>query len=331
MSIESFDAPYPQDNRSEGDDSPVDLGYDPRIKNLSYSSLLTAHTCPRKYELDKKQSTSEDNETLDDKITFDFGHVVGHGIQLIMEDKSLDEVMWEMFLGWKTELWSTNPKQSKSFAHAFYAVQKFSAMRDQGYLQDYELVIYNDKPACELSFIVSLPNQFKLRGFVDAVLRHKYTGKIVVLECKTSSATRLNPAMYKNSAQAIGYSIVLDTIFPTLSSYEVLYLIYTTKDLQFEQYEFNKSYVQRARWIRELILDCDTLLMYEENDLFPMHGESCYDFFRECKYMNLCQMSTDRLTTPLTQKGYQEMLTKESEYQISVTLEDLITKQLEKA
>jgi hypothetical protein len=303
---------------------------DPRLYNLSYSSLLTAHSCPRKFELERKNSVTESSESLDESITFSYGHVVGLGIQLALENHPLEEIIWKCFLTWKPELFAENSKQNKSFASAIYAVEKFIALRASGYLQDYSLVIYNDKPACELSFLITLPNGYKYRGFVDAVLRHNLTGEVVVLECKTSSATSVNPATYKNSAQAIGYSIVLDAIFPELSSYRVLYLVYSSKQLQYEQFNFPKSYLQRARWIRELVLDTEILSLYNANDLYPMRGESCFSFMRECKYLGLCQMSTDKLVSPITQEEIEKMEIKNEEYQIKITLDDLINSQLSK-
>src|SRR4051812_19339473 len=74
---------------------------DPRLLNLSYSSLLTAHSCPRKFQLDKLGSISEVPESLSESITFSYGHVVGLGIQMALERKDLEDILWEMSLQWK--------------------------------------------------------------------------------------------------------------------------------------------------------------------------------------------------------------------------------------
>jgi hypothetical protein len=161
---------------------------------------------------------------------------------------------------------------------------------------------------------------------VDAVLRHKETGKVLVLECKTTGSTTINPATYKNSAQAIGYSIVLDSIFPELSSYDVLYLVYETKTGSYEPIQFHKTYLQRALWIRELLLDIETIKMYEQAEVYPMRGESCYSFFRECEYFNTCTLSTQYLTKPCTEQEEDKI-----EYQVELSLNDLLTTQLQKA
>jgi hypothetical protein len=204
-------------------------------------------------------------------------------------------------------------------------------MKASGYLQDWELVYHEGKPACELSFIITFPDGYVYRGFVDAVLRNKVTGKVMVLEIKTSSAAFISAAQYKNSAQAIGYSIVLDTLFPSLSSYEVLYLIYKTKALEYEQMPFVKSYVQRARWIKELLLDIESISKYAAENLFPMHGESCNDWYRDCEYLDLCTLDNSYLITPPSLEDLQRIAEDNAKYQIKLTLSDLLESQLSKS
>lgn len=305
---------------------------DIRLQQLSYSSILTKHSCPRKFQLYRLNVTSDKiMEDYEGSVTFAFGHVVGLGIQNVFEGKSMEQIIWESFLMWEPDLLADNPKQNKSFWLAVAAVQKFHHLyHTAGYLNDWELVYYEGKPAVELGFIIHLPGGFKYRGFVDAVLRNKITGAIRVLECKTTSA-RLHPAQYKNSAQAIGYSIVLDHLFPELSSYDVLYLVYKTKELEYEQLEFHKSYLLRALWLQELLLEVEEIKRYEDIGVYPMHGESCYNFYRECDYLNLCTLSTERLTEPLDEETIVAIHAEnDSRYQIQVTFEDLVKTQLGK-
>lgn len=298
---------------------------DYRIRQLSYSSLLTLHSCPRKFQLNRLRTTHRAEEDLKSTITFAYGHVVGEAIQLAFTDASEDEIIWKMFLGWHTDLLAVDTKGNKSFWEAITALKKFLALRQQGFLQEYELVYYQDIPACELSFLINLPGSFRLRGFVDAVLRHKITGKIIVLEVKTTAAASLNPAVYKNSAQAIGYSIVLDHIFPELSSYEVLYLVYTTKDREFNPIPFTKTYLQRALWIQELLMDVEIIEKYAAASVYPMRGESCFSFFRECEYFQTCTLSTEYLTRPCTPAEEDK-----TQYQITIGLVDLLDTQMKK-
>jgi hypothetical protein len=303
---------------------------DKRILNLSYSSLLTLHECPRKFQLYRLNSKGEVTEDWNQSLTFAYGHCVGKGVQDIFENKTLEQIMWEAFINWEADLLHENPKQNKSFWGALQAIRQLYSARQSGFLEDYELVYWQDKPACELSFLIRLPTGFVYRGFVDAVLRHRVTGKVVVLECKSTSAAKVNPAEYKNSAQAIGYSIVLDAIFPDLSSYEVLYLVYQTKSTEWTTIPFQKSYFQRALWIRELLLDVEVISLYEKSQIYPMRGESCYSFFRECEYLQHCTLSTTHLVDALTPAISQKIDDELSKFQIQITIDDLIRAQLSK-
>jgi len=299
---------------------------DYRIRQLSYSSILTLHQCPRKFQLNRLRSTFRTEESIKSTITFAFGHIVGEGIQLALEGKSEDEVIFKMFLGWHTDLANVDEKSYKSFWYAVIAIQRFFSIKKAGFLDEYDLVYIDNIPACELSFVINFPDGFRLRGFVDAVLRHKVTGEILVLECKTTNSANLNSATYKNSSQAIGYSVVLDHLFPDLSSYKVLYLIYQTKQLEYTPIPFIKTFLQRALWIRELLLDIETIKLYEDAEVYPMHGESCTSFGRDCEYFQTCTLSTEHLTSPCTPEEEDKF-----EYQVVISLEELLDSQLSKA
>lgn len=302
---------------------------DPRLKLMSYSSNLTLHKCPRKYQLYKLKAVDdpEDAEAASNQnVTFAFGHIVGEGIQDVLDGMSEEQVIWRMFLGWHAPLHDSNEKQKKSFYLAVLAIQRFLSLRKAGFLDDYELLQYNGKPCKELSFRIHLPDGFKYRGSVDAVLRHKITGKVLVLEAKTSSSSTLYAETFKNSSQAVGYSVVLDVIVPEISSYEVLYLVYLTKELAYEQLRFVKTYLQRATWIQELLLDVETVQMYERTKIYPMRGESCYDFFRPCEYYNQCTLPTGMITNALTASA----IIDDKAYDIEITLEQLIEGQMKK-
>lgn len=307
----------------------VEPGYegsiDYRIRQLSYSSLLTLHSCPRKFELYKKRTTHKEEDPRS-TVTFAFGHVVGEAIQLAL-DPSIQEndIIWKMFLGWHTDLLAEDGRLCKSFWDAVIALKKFRSLVESGFLQEYELVQYQGRPACELSFCIEFPDGFRYRGHVDAVLRHTISGEVVVLECKTTGSATLSPSTYKNSAQAIGYSIVLDNIFKHLSSYKVIYLIYQTKSREFTHIPFLKTYLQRALWIREVLLDIETIKLYEQAEVYPMHGESCYTFFSDCEYINTCTMSNAHITKPCS-----PAMEDKTEYQVTLTLADLLDVQLEK-
>lgn len=305
-------------------------GIDPRLLLLSNSSCSILNKCARKFQLYRLNSLSASSETEEQTLTFDFGAAVGYGIQNILQGKSIESTLFDIFVSWKGDIEYINTKQSKSFWEALLAVQQFKTIKDSGYLNDYELVYWKGKPAVELSFRIKLPNGFMYRGFIDAVLKHSLTNAVVCLENKTTSYRNVNPAQYKNSGQALGYSVVLDHIFPKLSSYQVLYLVYTTPRKEYIELPFDKNGLQRAEWLTEKLMETKKIEMYEELDHYPKNGDFCYDFYRECDYLGLCTLSTERLIKPLTKSMLREIEEQESNYDFDLDFFDLVESQIER-
>lgn len=296
---------------------------DPRLARFSYSSRLLLHSCPRKYQLTKLQAQLETEEELN--MNFLFGHCLGDGVAHYLHNgRNLQATIFQMYLDWPADYLLENAKQKKSFAYAMAAMIQFDAMCQAGYLEDYEVAIYDGKPAIELSFKIVLPDGFTYRGFVDIVLKHKITGEIIVLELKTDSGNFVNHYKYKNSAQAIGYSVVLDKIAPELSAYSVYYLVYMTRLERFEPFDFPKTYNQRALWLRDMIYDLESIQRYVEaegnNGIWPQHGESCSSWGRPCEFMDICHLDTANVITKLREKD----LVEEKEYQFVYQFEELL-------
>lgn len=260
-----------------------------------------------------------------------FGHTVGQGLQDIFCGLSETQIIWKAFTGWKIDLGLRDDKRAKDFYRAVFAIQKLLHARNNGYLKDWEIVEFNGSPAVELGFIVHLQNGFKYRGFVDLVLRNRETNKILVIDGKTTWFRTVNGAEYKNSFQALGYSIVLEVIFPDLMDYNVSYLVYKTTEKEWEMFDFVKSFSERAEWIQTLVLECEEISRYAETGVFPKHGESCKSFGRECEYFQYCGMKTEHLVKPLTQEKIAAIELENKSYAISVSIDQLIESQIRKS
>jgi hypothetical protein len=305
---------------------------DPRLSRLSYSGLLDLHACPRKYQLNKLQAERGEQD-ISTSVTFAYGHAMGEGIQQFLihrdkqgSDKAFQTALWKMFLAWDCDLLDENHKQKKSFLRAVAAILQFKSMSDEGLIgEEWEVAEFNGKPAAELGFKIDLGDGFYYRGYVDLVLRNKYTGEYLILELKTSSATYINHYSYKNSAQAIGYSVVLDTIAPGVSSYGVQYLVYMTRMEQFEAFDFPKSFRQRVQWLQDVIWDKkqiqDMEAFYGADGIWQVRGESCCDFGRVCDYMDICGLETKSLVSPLLES----QLVEDKVYDFNFTLQELLT------
>lgn len=309
---------------------------DSRLKLLSHSTITSLHTCPRKCQLTKIYPEAVREETVHTA----FGKMFGEGIQALLSGASLQEAILRGLMQWTLDLDEEVP--DKSVWLAISALEKFSYVAHLTGLADYEVAVFgpDNKLACELSFCIILPDGFYYRGYIDVVLRHKVTGTYLVVDVKTSGAQYSNSAKYINSAQNIGYSIVLDKITGALSQYDVMYYEFLTKSKKFIEHSFVVSSLQRAKWLRDLLIDLRTIKLYSEHDEWPMHGESCASFGSACQFIDVCTMSTHALMGGASYKTgdalqydtkkdlYKVGALKKVKYDIVVTFEELLAAQL---
>ena len=313
---------------------------DSRLKLLSNSSICLVHSCPRKYQLTKTYPEA----TRDSTVDTEFGKMFGAGIQALLNGDDLMTAVINALPMWTIEL--DEFKSNKSPWTCIAALEQFSMTKHLGDLADYEVAIFNGKPALELSFCITLPNGFYYRGYVDCILRHKITGKYLVIDIKTTGMNNTSDAKFQNSPQCLGYSIIMDKIDPSMSSYEVMYYEYMTYTSKFVPHSFVLNNLMRAQWLRNLIIDLAIMELYAEYDDWPMHGESCASYGRPCQFIDVCTMSINNLVPDYTSEKYLNdartydtkkdlnekglIVKKIIEYDVEVTFEQLLEVQRDK-
>jgi hypothetical protein len=304
----------------------------PNLKLLSHSSEVLLNSCPRKYELYKMLPKAN---IADDSIDLTFGSLVGYGVQCVLLGYPIDTIYFKMFIYWKQDLDYNDggEKSKKSFVYALIAIDKFLEVRVRSPLGDFELVSFDNHPAIELGYSIDLGDGFFYRGKIDAVLFSRRYSTFAILENKTTGNYEIHEAMYKNQGQGLGYSLILDVIASKLGildtqSYDILYPVYKSRKFEWEVMTFKKNNTQRALWLKRALLAVQQITIYAEENYFPMRGESCYDFNRECKYFDICEFSNSVLFPKLNL--VKVLVDKEEDYQYKFTLEELILAQLEK-
>lgn len=282
----------------------------PNLKLLSFSSRKLLHNCPRKFELyrivDKEISEQLDSiAPPQETIHLDFGHLVGFGAQLYLRGLPQNTVWLALLSSFQGHLEegvedSKGQKVNKSFYHALHAVEQFSTLLQSDPLNQYELVYYNNndasEAACELSFRIDMEDGYFFRGKLDALLRHKVSRRFAILETKTTSSSIVNEASYKNSEQGLGYSVVVDAIAHSLGettgqAYDILYPVYQSRQMQWTIFSFPKTAVERALWLKDIMLDKALIQQYGAVEFFPKRGNNCFSYGRTCKYFDHCHYS----------------------------------------
>jgi hypothetical protein len=273
----------------------------------SYSLLTKLHECPRAYELDKLQANHPSSavDSGSSNLDFAYGHAVGAGIQTYAATGSVTASIFAAMLAWKApwdaeKVSRAGKPTGKSLALAVLAVEKFSHWWAEN-MQDWEIVVLpSGKKAVELAFAVDFENGKYHFGHIDAVLRNKHTNTLAVWEGKTTSFQDVNEAMYANSGQALGYSVVVDAISKQIGAdgteYEVLYIVYSSSSREFQLLPFGKSRTQRAAWLQDVLLDHASISTYERISFYPSRGESCLNRFGgTCKWFGQCTMKSSSL------------------------------------
>lgn len=303
------------------------------IRTMSYSSLLTLHGCPRKYELNRLLPYGVDVENDEDAAGhLDFGTVVGNGIQELLVTGSMDRAMFRAFLDWKDNLESERGERAKkTFWHALQAIQKFSEIMDND-LSQYEVATFQGRPAVELGFAIDCGKGFTYRGKLDALLIHKVRREFLPLECKTTGMSYVDEAMYANSSQGIGYGVVIDRVAAEMqveyNSYDIFYPVYMTKKTDWMPYRFQKSNIARALWLQSLLLEVLHIEEYATIGYFPTRGESCFSFGRQCRHYGLCHISNDKVIGNTSLVPIK--LDKKKDYPLFFNVDQLIEAQIEK-
>lgn len=321
---------------------------DDKVNELSHSSLNLLHTCPRKFELYRKQLAEGQRTTVD----MSFGSALGAGIAELFcaqarenyyeatgampefeELSVLDQAKLAMFISWDSELFAEKEKAKKSIMYCELALEKFYNLNFPILCEDWEIASFKNKPAAELGFKILLPNNFSYRGYVDLVLKHKREKRYKVLELKTTGSYSLDIAMYKNSFQGVGYGVVLDYLAQEEgyeSDYYVDYLVYKTKSMEFETYPFLKTNLQRVNWLNQLYNQTKVIELYKK-DGFPQHGESCFSYMRQCEYFGICEMSNEALLGGLEELEKETVSGRGENFDFYLNFEDLVTGQLKGA
>lgn len=259
---------------------------------LSHSSLDTLQDCERKFELDRLLVGGGGKR---ESIYFSRGHAFGKGVQVYILTGNMDLALYHAWLDYWPAIEKPPQVTLHRTLHALLCAQsKLDELRAK-----YEVVQFRGKPSIELGFRLNIDETYYYVGFIDLVLRNKQTGKYIILECKYTGYKRDDVSvLYKNSGQAVGYSIALDEIVgEAQSEYGVLYFICQDKDVKpkefiFHALEYDKTLRDRFRWFITLGMDVEHIKQMRKLKVFPMRGQNCNKYGNACYHFGLCHMQS---------------------------------------
>ena len=323
-------------------------------KALSHSRVDLLNTCPKKFELEGKLNLRK-RET---NLTFAYGHAFGEGVQALVEGKTFEETVFEIFCGWDVDIgeegWDSEKRNKKSFWDAIDMVEKFQAYKSMENVEglegntrainwnEWEIANFKDhegniRPAIELELVVECGNGYTYEGHIDLVLKRKGVDQFAVLELKSSGMNNIQPAMYGNSPQATGYMIALDTFLvkdnpSSTTSFSVFYLVGQTRMKKFYEFAFEKTPLHRTQWISWLINTIDRVESLENCGLpYPIDFQGCFKYNRPCPHFGTCHLPNDILLQNHRKEedGETTFALEETPADVIVTLEEILERQEE--
>jgi PD-(D/E)XK nuclease superfamily len=258
---------------------------------LSHSALETLLICERKFQLDRLLVGGEKHGDSDHTL---FGRAFGAGIATYMLTQDQDKALYEAWKEYPDVLDMESKKKTEWHAYNML-IASFPHL--DNLLQDWELAYFNGKPAVELSFRLNIDSKFYFVGYVDIVLKNKWDGRYAIMENKTTGLNLISlDALYQNSGQALGYSIVLDKIVgEEQTDYTVLYFagqLGSGNGFQpvIHTLPYPKNLNDRLNWFISLGMDVERLHRMLELNVFPLRGKSCLNYMRPCSHLGTCSL-----------------------------------------
>lgn len=252
---------------------------------LSHSTLGLLHSCERKFQLSRLLDA---NDTRDETSSTTFGTAYGIGVADYFVHQNQDQAVYRCWMAYNEEYQDSKKNMLKSLV----ALRKSFALIDK-LLEEYEVAVFNGKPAVELSFCIYIDGVYYFVGYIDLVLRHKATGVYYIVDAKTTGLALDNlDVLYRYDTQLLGYSIVLDAIAgENLASYSVMY--FSAKIARdwypvVRPYVYNRTLMDRLDWFATLDMDVDKLRHMAKHDLYPKRKTSCNAWNRVCPHFQYC-------------------------------------------
>jgi hypothetical protein len=246
------------------------------------------------------------------------GTAFGIGVANYFTYQDPDIALYEM---WKAYFPREEDQQRTQEVCANMLLRAFSTI--DTLLLDWEVATFQGKPAIELSFRLDIDDIYYYVGYMDLVLKNRWTGRHAIVDAKSTGLKLLDLSpVYQNSPQGIGYSIVLDQIVGAdLAEYDIFYFsgqLGSGDGFQpiIKSYIFPKTLQDRLHWFISLGMDVNHLKEMQNLGIYPQRGDSCLQYNKPCKHFGTCTLvGLDRIA---------EIVEDTEEYQFHFKLDALI-------
>jgi hypothetical protein len=298
---------------------------------VSYSSLGTFSSCPRKFEFDKLYPKKD--RAWEDNYAADVGKALHAAYQDYLIHKDQERSILELMRTFPFEDEHSQPNDYRSFSAALSTLEEmFNEIRMDEYelamikrplnpaeqIGEYFLAQHEQRvaassftvPAIEVPFEIRFKGlmippcarypegaQISLIGFIDAIMRNLTTDLYRTMDIKTSRMRLTDPTpKYKYDNQQTPYGLVVEHVAGGLiDSFEVLYLdcYVDLVEPDVKMLPFLRTRDNILEWCNNKVLQFQQIAKMAAADFFPRTDNGCLFYQKGCRYLEPCQ-SRDR-------------------------------------
>ena len=288
---------------------------------LSDSTLGLLRSCDRLFQIERLLDTIPIVNTPHAAPIR--GTAFGVGVQTYMITGDMDKATIACWLAYWPVVEERYISCNRTLNNLWCAQDELDKLRRR-----YKVARFNGKDAAELSFRLDIDEHWFYVGYIDLVLYDTEDKIYVILEVKTTGYNLhdLKP-VYKNSGQALGYSIVLDRITgEDQSKYGVLYFVCRDKGAEWVPdiyvFPFTKTLLDRYNWFISLGIDVERISRMLEIGVFPMRGSACVRYNKVCQHFGTCSITQADVS--------RKVVADETDYQFTYKLPEIIEDHLQR-
>jgi hypothetical protein len=273
---------------------------------VSYSSLATFESCPRKFEFQKIYPKVARNQ--DDNYAADVGKALHAGYQEYLTSKDRDSATWQFMLHFPFQ---GEFQQSNDYRNFDASLATLDEMMDYIQMDEFRLAQIKKPdgtvaPAIEVPFEIEfkgievLPCErypfgatFSVIGYIDAIMQNLMTNHFRTVDVKTSRM-KLNDSTgkFKFDGQQVPYGIVVEHVSgQPVESFEVIYFdcYIDLLEPKVNLYKFLKTGLDIQEWGMNKVIQFQQIAQFIGADYFPRTDSGCMFYNSPCRFLEPCQ------------------------------------------
>ena len=263
---------------------------------LSYSSMKTFHSCPRKFEFSKLYNLVRDDNSGHAALV---GHLLHQTLAIYLQTQDRDAAYGYLVTHYPINTYkeysASDPRSleacfatiSDLISHPIFERLELSRIEVNGEIREAIEVPFEIDLGVKIG---NLPLSFI--GYIDFICWDHFLQRHIILDLKTTRRPLPHMrAKFKFDEQMLPYSLVLETVLgQRFQEVDVTYLV-TYIDILYPEIElltYTKTRNDVKEWAQSLYVLYTELQLYYKHRWFPRRSDACAGY-GICQFTNHCE------------------------------------------